>query len=589
MSNKPKILFSKASFPSSGLDAFFKHRTLYLKPLHKAIIGICLLAYSVAGVSQNNWHVATSGSDTSGDGSINSPFATIQKAEQQVQPGDTVYVHQGTYRNSTFNDGDIWSGDNLLTITANGTPSNPIVFMPYPGDSVQLEFDDTYGIIIRNSSYVTVTGFEVKGIGDQIDQTEADTAWGLYKDSSGIVHDLATELGIDINDPSLSGTEVPKPSLPDISKPNYYNGRGIVANDSHHITISNNIVRDVPSSAIRCQQSDYTTIAGNTVYNNTFWTTQGVGAITVAEATPTPAGDTNNGIKIVLEKNYVHHNENRLISWNPTKTFVKMVIDEGTGLFLTRNRDTYTYGSILIANNISSFNGASGIVSHYTNRVIIEHNTVYKNGTTNDSAAGGIGINNVDDVIIRNNISYAEPDHWALGTLALPNTNVSIYNNLLFNENGSETIYNNLAAGWFESDPLFTDATNADFSLTASSPAIDAGSTAGTQTDDFLGSPRNDSAPDIGAFEYSAALSTPEYEGYNISLFPNPTDQFAYIELKGTFHAISCFDISGKEIFRIKNPANELQLDFSSLEKGLYILKFTSSKNQITLKRLLLR
>ena len=137
----------------------------------------CFLV-SIFGFSQTFWHVSVSGSDATGDGSLNNPYASLQKAEQQVQPGDTVYVHEGTYRNSDFNDGDIWEGNNLLTITANGTASNPIVFSPFPGDAVLLEFDSTYGVIIKNSSYITFTGFEIKGIGDQITQTEADECLG---------------------------------------------------------------------------------------------------------------------------------------------------------------------------------------------------------------------------------------------------------------------------------------------------------------------------------------------------------------------------------------------------------------------------
>lgn len=546
----------------------------------------CFLFTITSLSSQTIWHVATSGSDSTGDGTELNPYASLQKAEQQVQAGDAVYVHEGTYRNDDFNDGDIWEGDNLLTITANGTPTNPITFTPYPGDEVLLEFDGTYGIVIKNSSYITFTGFEVKGISDQITQTEADIAWGLYKDDLGVVHDLAVELGIDINDPSLAGTEVPKPSTPGIDKPSYYNGRGIVANSSHHITISNNIVRDVPSSAIRCQQSDYTTITRNTVYNNTFWTTQGVGAITVAEATPTPAGDTNNNVKIILEKNYVYQNENRLISWNPTKTFIKMVIDEGTGLFLTRNSDTYTNGYVLIANNISAFNGASGIVSHFTDRVIIEHNTVFKNGTTNDSAAGGIGINNTDDVTIRNNISYAEPDHWALGILANPNTNLSIYNNILYNENGSETIHNNLSSGWVEGNPLFTDANNSDYTLTASSPAIDSGSILGTQTEDIVDTLRNDGLPDIGAYEYSDSLSIFDSERINLKVYPNPVSEYLYLNSENIYLVgVIITDISGKQVISKGNINNTSSIiSLKELQGGLYFVKVNTDSGSESLK-----
>lgn len=548
------------------------------KDVARIIVFFGCLTISYIGWSQTNWHVATNGSDNLGDGTLLNPYASLQKAEQQVQAGDTVLVHAGIYRNSGFNDGDIWDGNNLLTITANGTEANPITFMPYNNESVTLEFDGTYGVIIKNSSFINFIGFHVKGISDQITQTEADNAWGLYKDDSGVVHDLAIELGININDPALIDSEIPKPSTPEISKPNYYNGRGIVANSSHHILISENIVSEVPSSAIRCQQSDYVTISKNNVYNNTFWTTQGVGAITVAEATNV-VNNGDNGIKINLIKNNVHHNENRLISWNPSKTFVKMVIDEGTGLFLTRNRDTYTTGYILIANNISAFNGASGIVSHFTNRVIIEHNSLFKNGTTNHSSAGGIGINNTDDVVIRNNIVYAEPDHWALGVLANPNTNTSVYNNLLYNENGSETIHKNLANGWVEENPNYLDVTNFDFSLTSNSIAIDAGSNLAIQTEDIQDHLRNDGMPDIGAYEYSVSLNYDNYLEKEFIVYPNPVrDKVHVLAMDRIIESVSVVDLTGKILYsmtRINSP--NVTLNLEQLNTGFYVLKISSN------------
>ena len=42
-------------------------------------------------------HVATAGSDTA-DGSEDSPFRTINRAAAVAQPGDTVVVHGGEYR-----------------------------------------------------------------------------------------------------------------------------------------------------------------------------------------------------------------------------------------------------------------------------------------------------------------------------------------------------------------------------------------------------------------------------------------------------------------------------------------------------------
>src|SRR6187402_3567039 len=43
------------------------------------------------------WHVATNGSD-SDEGAEKQPFRTINQAARVAQPGDTVVVHAGEYR-----------------------------------------------------------------------------------------------------------------------------------------------------------------------------------------------------------------------------------------------------------------------------------------------------------------------------------------------------------------------------------------------------------------------------------------------------------------------------------------------------------
>ena len=54
---------------------------------------VWLLKVSVS----NTWHLATNGSDQTGDGSEANPFATIQTAIDSSSDGDTVLVAAGTY------------------------------------------------------------------------------------------------------------------------------------------------------------------------------------------------------------------------------------------------------------------------------------------------------------------------------------------------------------------------------------------------------------------------------------------------------------------------------------------------------------
>ncbi len=534
-------------------------------------------------------HVAVDGSDQNGDGSLSNPFATMTEASAHVQPGDTVFVHGGTYHNAHFGDGDIWNVENLADISCNGTPEAWIVFMPFPGDTVLLEFDATRGVRIKYSSYVKFYGFDIKGMGDVITFEEVQAAWGLYKDANGNIHDLAEEMGIDITDPELWGQYLDKPVTENIQKPSYFNGIGLMDFKSHHIIMENNTVRWAPASGLRVQKSDYTLVKGNRIYNNTMRSSVGVGAITVAEAEVLPEGDDYDGIKIEIIGNEVYNNENQIYSWAPSKSFIHFVIDEGSGIFLTRNNDTYDHGYMFIANNLSYRNGASGIVVHRTNRAIVEHNTVYDNGTTNgpDTKPGGIGFNTTDDVTIRNNISWSKPYKFALGKVGGDNTNLVIDSNLLFNDNGSEPVAKQVSSGWFEADPSFLNVVELDFRLSNNSPAINRGIVSNLVTDDIAGFPRNDGKPDLGAYEFDSTISVIDWQEKSqkgLLVYPNPSTSIVYIRLSSDeVNEIQLYGMNGESYkCPVQRTGNDkARLDLSMLPHGLYLLMTSSGTAKI--------
>jgi hypothetical protein len=105
-------------------------------------------------------HVAIDGSDA-GDGSAANPFATLQRALQDVAPGTRVLLGGGTYSlASTIRLSDI-----------HGTAPEPIVIMPEPGASpvfdgsavTDLWYDNEPYIHIENSSYIYIDGIEIVG------------------------------------------------------------------------------------------------------------------------------------------------------------------------------------------------------------------------------------------------------------------------------------------------------------------------------------------------------------------------------------------------------------------------------------------
>jgi parallel beta-helix repeat protein len=95
------------------------------------------------------FYVATTGDD-SANGSIGTPWKTIQRAVQNVQPGDLIVVHPGRYAGFVLG----WDG------AQNGTSANPIVIQGEPGaiiDSRNARTAD--GINLEGASYVVIEGF----------------------------------------------------------------------------------------------------------------------------------------------------------------------------------------------------------------------------------------------------------------------------------------------------------------------------------------------------------------------------------------------------------------------------------------------
>ena len=77
---------------------------------------------------QIDYYVATNGDD-SNPGTLAEPFATIQKAAFLIQPGRTVYIRGGTYREQ-------------VCLMRSGEPNAPITFTAYNGENVMVTATD---------------------------------------------------------------------------------------------------------------------------------------------------------------------------------------------------------------------------------------------------------------------------------------------------------------------------------------------------------------------------------------------------------------------------------------------------------------
>jgi hypothetical protein len=96
-------------------------------------------------------HVATSGDDTAGDGSAQNPFATIQRAAQQVAPGTAIRVHPGTY------------GGGISLSGLSGAPSAPIWIGGVPGGAKPVIQGGNTGLQLSEVRYLVLHDLVVQG------------------------------------------------------------------------------------------------------------------------------------------------------------------------------------------------------------------------------------------------------------------------------------------------------------------------------------------------------------------------------------------------------------------------------------------
>jgi len=95
------------------------------------------------------WHVDTTGSDSTGDGSTTNPFATIQKGIDSSSDGDTVLVAAGTYvENINYNGKNIMVGSLYLTTQDTSYISFTIIDSDSSGSIVVFEsFEDSTAVL----------------------------------------------------------------------------------------------------------------------------------------------------------------------------------------------------------------------------------------------------------------------------------------------------------------------------------------------------------------------------------------------------------------------------------------------------------
>src|SRR3984893_12307759 len=108
-------------------------------------LGMVLIGLGSTVAFAGDYYVSNSGNDGS-SGSQSSPFLTIGQAASIAQPGDTVYVTDGTYRESVI-------------LGRSGT-SNAYITLKSVNPHAAKVFGPNEAFNLTNQSYISIQGFE---------------------------------------------------------------------------------------------------------------------------------------------------------------------------------------------------------------------------------------------------------------------------------------------------------------------------------------------------------------------------------------------------------------------------------------------
>lgn len=440
--------------------------------------------FSLAGAAgATQWHVSPSGADTNAGTSAERPFRTLQKAESVVEPGDVVLLAGGIYRSDESADKSHNSA--LLKVRKSGRPDAWITWKARPGHKPELH-SRQWSAIEVNGSYHVFDGLTVTGQNDEVVLIKAlEAAKKPVKDAFYNTNGIFIE---------------GRNNRPD-SKP-------------HHIIIRNCIVSKMPGGGIVAIEADYITVEDSKVFDNAWFMEYGGSGITFLNNW---AFDDKPGYHIVIQRNMAWNNKT-MVPWEKIGK-----LSDGNGILLDvtdqddvggatnpngdavvnedkkvdRPKRPIWKNRALIANNLSAFNGGSGIHTFRTSHVDILNNTTYWNGAV--VGYEELFPNRSTDIVILNNIIVPRPG----GKVTSNNRNKDIkwdYNVYPLDQNVWKGP-NDIVA-----DPQFVkpyrDLFLASFKLKKGSLAIDSGSSDISQPTDLTGAPRpKGKGRDRGAFE----------------------------------------------------------------------------------------
>lgn len=410
---------------------------------------ILILALTAPTFAQSNnnvtsgtdYYVSPAGSDLN-SGTLNQPFATIQKAANIATEGSTIYIRGGVYNQK-------------VRVTHSGASGAPITFQNYQnekvildGSKVKLEDDGLF--TIEDKNYIQVNGLEFRNLKST---KVSETPIGIYITGTGsnieIRNNYIHHIEANVKNGNAHGIAV-------------YGTSSNAQNNLNHIVIDNNEVAN-----LKLGLSEAIAVNGNVesfeVTNNKVHDNNNIGIVLIGHEGVSPVAALDQARNGIVRNNIVHHNS----SFNNTSyneySADGIYVDGGKEIIIEKNQSyendlgievasehagksasQITVRDNTISNNIMSGIALGGYDSQqgYAENNTITNNIIYKNDTR-DQESGQIELNyDTRNNVITNNHIYAS------------NSPIFISNN--FNKNtGNKLDYNHYYGEFDQNNSLW--------------------------------------------------------------------------------------------------------------------------------------
>ncbi len=318
------------------------------------------------------YFVAPDGADEN-PGTLESSWRTIAKANQELKPGDTLYIREGVY-------------DEAIEPYNSGKPGKPITYTNYTDEEV----------IIRGQpgeKYLVAIGWSINGPWDPDSYIIVD---GLTLSYGHELDEMRFEwvliFGADSQHNVIRNCTIVRDGDPLQLYEEGYREWGVVLDGSKHNIIENNTIRGVNMGVHIKRAAQFNIIRDNIISST------GSSAIVIGSS------------KGVMQGNLI---EGNIIERSAIEDGIQFMQDYDAA---DQETDVSNFGTI-IRNNVIRYNAENAIDLKGAAHVVIEGNIIYGTVGDNNGAFGGNDRNSLStitrgsrtstrDVIIRRNVLY---------------------------------------------------------------------------------------------------------------------------------------------------------------------------------------